>query len=205
MSFEQLLAMVLDPDLLERYGARFIDGLLVTAKLVAISFSLGAVLGLLLALARMSQSRVLQRLSAGYVYFFRGSPLLAQLFLLYYGLGSLKGFWQDMGLWWFFREAWYCTLPAFTIGLIAAVSAGGIAGTLLRFATSNWVAAHWPRHFYLGTLAVNLIDRLVFFAWGEHRIVALALFAPQAKLGAQAVVLARRVEDGRLRRAERRQ
>ena len=74
MSFEQLLAMVLDPDLLERYGARFIDGLLVTAKLVAISFSLGAVLGLLLALARMSQGRVLQRLSAGYVYFFRGSP-----------------------------------------------------------------------------------------------------------------------------------
>lgn len=85
MSFEQLLALVLDPDLLERYGPRFLDGLLVTAKLVAISFSLGAVLGLLLALARMSRSLLLQRMAAGYVYFFRGSPLLAQLFLLYYG------------------------------------------------------------------------------------------------------------------------
>ncbi|MDD0975771.1 fluoride efflux transporter CrcB [Pseudomonas fontis] len=47
------------------------------------------------------------------------------------------------------------------IALIAAVSAGGIAGTLLRFAASNWVSAHWPRHFYLGTLAVNLIGCLL--------------------------------------------
>ncbi|MGF6592060.1 fluoride efflux transporter CrcB [Pseudomonas sp. 2835] len=47
------------------------------------------------------------------------------------------------------------------IALVAAVSAGGIAGTLLRFATANWVNAHWPRHFYLGTLAVNLIGCLL--------------------------------------------
>ncbi|MBF8753700.1 ABC transporter permease [Pseudomonas guariconensis] len=140
MSFEQLLAMVLDPDLLDRYGARFIDGLLVTAKLVAISFSLGAVLGLLLALARMSQSRVLQRLSAGYVYFFRGSPLLAQLFLLYYGLGSLKGLWQEVGLWWFFREAWYCTLLAFTLNT-AAYQAEIFRGSLMAVAPGQYEAA----------------------------------------------------------------
>lgn len=107
------------PDLLERYGPRFIDGLLVTGKLVAISFTLGALLGLLLALARLSNNVLLQRLSAGYIYFFRGSPLLAQLFLLYYGLGSLKSFWQDVGMWWFFREAWYCTLLAFTLNTAA--------------------------------------------------------------------------------------
>ncbi|KIU53024.1 MULTISPECIES: fluoride efflux transporter CrcB [Pseudomonas] len=47
------------------------------------------------------------------------------------------------------------------IALVAAVSAGGIAGTLLRFAAGNWVNAHWPRHFYLGTLAVNLIGCLL--------------------------------------------
>ncbi|ATR83833.1 fluoride efflux transporter CrcB [Pseudomonas sp. FFUP_PS_473] len=47
------------------------------------------------------------------------------------------------------------------IAVVAAVSAGGIAGTLLRFATANWVNAHWPRHFYLGTLAVNLIGCLL--------------------------------------------
>ena len=140
MSLEQLLAYVLDPDLLERYGPRFVDGLLVTGKLVAISFTLGALLGLLLALARMSRSLVLQRLAAGYVYFFRGSPLLAQLFLLYYGLGSLKGFWQDVGLWWFFREAWYCALLAFTLNT-AAYQAEIFRASLMAVAPGQYEAA----------------------------------------------------------------
>lgn len=136
MSLDQLLALVLDPDLLERYGPRFVDGLLVTAKLVAISFSLGALLGLLLALARLSHNLLLQRLAAGYVYFFRGSPLLAQLFLLYYGLGSFKSFWQGVGLWWFFREAWFCTLLAFTLNT-AAYQAEIFRGSLMAVARAS--------------------------------------------------------------------
>ncbi|AIL61972.1 ABC transporter permease [Pseudomonas alkylphenolica] len=140
MSFDQLLALVLDPDLLERYGPRFVDGLLVTGKLVAISFTLGALLGMLLALARLSNSLLLQRLSAGYIYFFRGSPLLAQLFLLYYGLGSLKSFWQDVGMWWFFREAWYCTLLAFVLNT-AAYQAEIFRGALLAVAPGQYEAA----------------------------------------------------------------
>lgn len=140
MTFDDLIGLVLNPELLERYGPRFLDGLLVTAKLVAISFTLGAVLGLLLALARMSRSRILQRLSASYIYFFRGSPLLAQLFLLYYGLGSLKAFWQDVGLWWFFRDAWYCTLLAFTLNT-AAYQAEIFRGSLLAVAPGQYEAA----------------------------------------------------------------
>ncbi|WP_442107408.1 ABC transporter permease [Pseudomonas sp. NUPR-001] len=140
MSFDQLLALVVDPDLLERYGPRFIDGLLVTGKLVAISFTLGALLGMLLALARLSNNLVLQRLSAAYIYFFRGSPLLAQLFLLYYGLGSLKSFWQDVGLWWFFRDAWYCTLLAFVLNT-AAYQAEIFRGALLAVAPGQYEAA----------------------------------------------------------------
>lgn len=47
------------------------------------------------------------------------------------------------------------------IQLILAVSAGGVAGTLLRFATANVVAANWPRYFYTATLAVNLVGCLL--------------------------------------------
>jgi len=114
-----LLGLVLDLDLVDRYGWRFIEGVGVTAQLVAISFTLGGILGLGLALARLSDSRALRWFSGAYIYFFRGSPLLAQLFLLYYGLGSLRGFWTDLGLWWFFREAWYCALLAFTLNTAA--------------------------------------------------------------------------------------
>ncbi|WP_375738268.1 fluoride efflux transporter CrcB [Pseudomonas boanensis] len=42
-------------------------------------------------------------------------------------------------------------------GLILAVAAGGVAGTLLRFAAGNLIAAYWPRYFYAGTLAVNIV------------------------------------------------
>ncbi|WP_414158571.1 ABC transporter permease [Pseudomonas sp. BNK-45] len=133
MSLDDLLNLFLNQDLLERYGPRFIDGLLVTAKLVAISFSLGAVLGLLIALGRLSNNQFLRRFTGAYVYFFRGSPLLAQLFMLYYGLGSFKGFWQDVGLWWFFRDAWFCTLLAFTLNT-AAYQAEILRGSLLAVA-----------------------------------------------------------------------
>ena len=47
------------------------------------------------------------------------------------------------------------------IQLILAVSAGGMAGTLLRFAAGNFVSANWPRHFYTATLAVNLVGCLL--------------------------------------------
>ncbi|MGE8147025.1 fluoride efflux transporter CrcB [Pseudomonas frederiksbergensis] len=47
------------------------------------------------------------------------------------------------------------------IRTILAVSVAGIAGTLLRFAASTWVSANWPRHFYLATLAVNLVGCLI--------------------------------------------
>lgn len=47
------------------------------------------------------------------------------------------------------------------IGVSLAVAAGGAAGCLLRFATANWVGAHWPQHFYLATLAVNIAGCLL--------------------------------------------
>lgn len=133
MNIENLWSALLNVALLERYAPRFIDGLLVTGKLVAISFSLGALLGLLIALGRLSTYRWVRGFTGVYVYFFRGSPLLVQLFMLYYGLGSFKGFWQEVGLWWFFRDAWLCTLLAFTLNT-AAYQAEIMRGALTAIA-----------------------------------------------------------------------
>jgi CrcB protein len=47
------------------------------------------------------------------------------------------------------------------IALVCAVAAGGAAGTLLRFATGNFVNAHWPQHFFAATLAVNIVGCLL--------------------------------------------
>lgn len=106
-------------ELLERYGLRMLDGLLVTIELVVVSVTLGALLALPIALARLSRSRVLRGASLAYVTFFRGTPLLAQLFLVYYGSGQFRGFFESIGLWWLFRDAFFCCLFTFTLNTAA--------------------------------------------------------------------------------------
>ncbi|RFB94014.1 amino acid ABC transporter permease [Rhizobium leguminosarum bv. trifolii] len=108
-----------DPEKFTRYGPRYLHGLGVTLSLVFISVICGGVLSLPLAAARMSKNRVLNALAYGYIYFFRGTPLLAQLFLVYYGLGVFRPQLETVGIWWFFREAWYCGLFAMTINTAA--------------------------------------------------------------------------------------
>lgn len=47
------------------------------------------------------------------------------------------------------------------IRVALAVAVGGAAGSVLRFLISGWVASNWPRHFYLGTLGINLLGCLL--------------------------------------------
>jgi len=103
----------------ERYGPRYLNGLWTTISIVGISIVLGALLSLPIAFARMSKNRVLNTIAYAYVYLFRSTPLLAQLFLIYYGLGSFRAELESVGLWWFFREAWYCGLFSLTINTAA--------------------------------------------------------------------------------------
>lgn len=108
-----------DPEKFTRYGPRYLHGLMTTIILVAISVVCGAVLSLPLAFARMSKNRILSGFAYCYVYVFRGTPLLAQLFLIYYGLGGFRPQLESVGLWWFFRDAWYCGLFSMTINTAA--------------------------------------------------------------------------------------
>lgn len=106
-------------EVLEKYGCRMANGLGLTLYLVAVSFFLGLAIGLALAVAKLRAGRFTAAIIHGYTTFFRGTPLLVQLFLIYYGLGSIRLFWQDVGLWWFFREPLYCCLLAFTLNTAA--------------------------------------------------------------------------------------
>ncbi len=108
-----------DPDKFARYGERYFSGLLTTLMLVVGSITLGALLSLPIAYARMSKNRVLNTVSYAYVYLFRGTPLLAQIYLIYYGLGSFRPQIEAVGLWWFFREAWNCALLSMTLNTAA--------------------------------------------------------------------------------------
>jgi len=119
MSPRDVLGLVLDLDILERYGGRLLDGLLVTIELVALSATLGFVLGLGLALARLSSHPLLAVLARGYIAFFRGTPILLQLFLVYYGAGQMRAPLETVGLWGLFREAFFCAVFTFTLNTAA--------------------------------------------------------------------------------------
>jgi len=108
-----------DIDKVMTYGPKFLSGLGTTLTLVGISITLGALLSVPIAMGRMSSSRILSSIAYGYVYFFRGTPLIAQLFLIYYGFGTYRDQMEALGLWVFFRDAWNCALFAFTLNTAA--------------------------------------------------------------------------------------
>lgn len=141
-----------DPEKFAKYGPSFLSGLGVTLTLVASSIVMGAILSLPIALARMSKNRLLSWLAYAYVYFFRGTPLIAQLFLIYYGLGSFRPQLETIGLWWFFREAWNCALFAFTLNTAA------YQAEILRGAIESV-----PRGQREGAAALGLPERVAFY------------------------------------------
>jgi polar amino acid transport system permease protein len=130
----------LNLDLLARYGPRMLEGLLVTIGLVAISVTIGALLALPVAFARMSRHGWLRAVSFAYVYFFRGTPLLAQTYLVYYGSGQFRPFFNSIGMWWFFREAFFCCLLTFTLNT-AAYQAEILRGAIRAIAHGQREAA----------------------------------------------------------------
>ena len=151
-------------DKVERYGPKFISGLWVTIELVGISLIIGAILSLPVALGRMSRNPLLSRLAFAYVYVFRGTPLLAQLFLIYYGLGSFSDELKAVGLWFFFRDAWNCALFAFVLNT-AAYQAEILRGAIESVPRGQWEGA--------GALGLNRIQTFWKVILPQALVVAL--------------------------------
>lgn len=131
---------MIDLDLLARYGPRLLEGLWVTVQLVTISIAIGGLMAFPVALSRISRLRLLRWLSFGYVYFFRGTPLLAQVFLVYYGAGQFRAELESAGLWWFFRDAFYCAAFTFTLNT-SAYQAEILRGAILAVPRGQTEAA----------------------------------------------------------------
>ncbi|MBN9070837.1 MAG: ABC transporter permease [Rhizobiales bacterium] len=134
------LVFAWNPELFARWAPAYLRGLGVTLLLVAISVVAGAILSIPVCYGRMSRNPVLSALAFCYVYFFRGTPLLAQTFLIYYGLGEFRPQLQEIGLWWFFREAFYCAVFAFTLNT-AAYQAEILRGAIQSVPRGQWEGA----------------------------------------------------------------
>lgn len=95
---------------------------LMTIELVAFSSVLGLMFGLVLALLRLSKNPLIFVLPQAYIFFFRGTPLLVQIFLIYYGLGQFSTI-QDSILWKpILSQAYWCAIIAFTLNTAAYIA-----------------------------------------------------------------------------------
>jgi octopine/nopaline transport system permease protein len=98
---------------------QLLSGLPLTLQLALTSIFLGFILALTLALAGRSTSPFVRLPIRAFVSVFRGTPLLVQIFLIYYGLGQFRPGLQAIGLWWFFREPYWCAILALTLNTAA--------------------------------------------------------------------------------------
>ena len=125
-----------------------LGGLVVTLELTVLSLVFGMVLALPLAALRTARSPLLRMPAYGYIIFFRGTPLLVQIFLIYYGTGQFDWI-RETPLWPLLRQAYWCAILAFSLntaaytaeilrGAIEAVPRGEIEAGL-ALGMSRWL------------------------------------------------------------------
>lgn len=120
-------------------------GVAFTVPLTLISFALGLLLAIVTALARLSSWRVLQAVSKFYVWVIRGTPLLVQLFIIFYGLPSV-GVTLD-------------PFPAAVIGFTLSVGAYG--SEIVRAAILSIHAGQWEAAYSIGMTRFQALRRII--------------------------------------------
>lgn len=116
-------------DIFVRYWPELLSGVWLTIQLVTIAGILGLFLAVPVALARLSENRLIFGVATGYSLFFRGTPLLVQFFLIYFGLGQFELV-RASFLWPFMREAYVCALLTLVLNT-AAYSGEIVRGGIL--------------------------------------------------------------------------
>lgn len=118
---------------------QMMSGVPLTLQLAASSIVFGAVLALLFALMRLSGITVLDWIARLYVFVFRGTPLLVQIFIIYYGLSQFPAVRYSF-LWPILREPYWCAIIALTLNN-AAYASEIIRGGLLSVPSGQIEAA----------------------------------------------------------------
>lgn len=109
----------MDPRFIYDSFVQLLAGVPLTLELTTLAFAFGLLLAVSIALMQVSGLRILLIPARAYVFAIRGTPLLVQIFLIYYGLGQFRPTLQSLGLWQFFREAYWCGILALSLNSAA--------------------------------------------------------------------------------------
>jgi len=108
-------------DLMLESLPRLLNATILTIQLTLLSLIFGIFVGAFFALLRTSDNKILYYISYYYSYIFRGTPLLVQIFIIYFGLGQVEWI-RESFLWIFLKEPYSCAILAFTLNTGAYTS-----------------------------------------------------------------------------------
>ena len=111
----------MDFDLMITSFPKLLGATVVTLKLLSASLFFGLFLGLFFAILRLNKNIFVNKFAYGYSYVFRGTPLLVQIFIIYFGLGQIE-YLRSTVLWVVLKEPYWCAIIAFTLNTGAYTS-----------------------------------------------------------------------------------
>ena len=117
----------MDLELMINSFPKLLSATVITLKLLSVSLIIGLSIGLLFAILRLNKNIFVNRFAYGYSYVFRGTPLLVQIFIIYFGLGQIE-YLRSSFLWVIFKEPYWCAIIAF------ALNTGAYTSEILRSA-----------------------------------------------------------------------
>ena len=104
----------MDFELMINSFPKLLNATFITLKLLSASLFFGLFIGLLFAVLRLNKNPIINKFAYGYSYVFRGTPLLVQIFIIYFGLGQIEYF-RSTFLWVVFKEPYWCAIIAFAL------------------------------------------------------------------------------------------
>tara|TARA_B100001939_G_scaffold236571_1_gene204095 strand:+ start:181 stop:852 length:672 start_codon:yes stop_codon:yes gene_type:complete len=117
----------MDFDLMLHSFPKLLNATFITLKLLSASLIIGLFVGLIFAILRLNKNIIVNRFAYGYSYIFRGTPLLVQIFIIYFGLGQIE-YLRTSFLWVILKEPYWCAIIAF------ALNTGAYTSEILRSA-----------------------------------------------------------------------
>ena len=106
---------------------KLLSAAVITLKLLSVSLIIGLFIGLFFAILRLNKNIFINKFAYGYSYVFRGTPLLVQIFIIYFGLGQIE-YLRSTVLWVILKEPYWCAIIAF------ALNTGAYTSEILRSA-----------------------------------------------------------------------
>ena len=117
----------MDFELMINSFPKLLNAAVITLKLLSVSLIVGLFIGLLFAILRLNENIFINKFAYGYSYVFRGTPLLVQIFIIYFGLGQIESL-RSSFLWVILKEPYWCAIIAF------ALNTGAYTSEILRSA-----------------------------------------------------------------------